>query len=276
MTTPTPTININHRIATYEGPPLVGENEKYKLAFTFDEEWEGTIKIARFVWNRKFYDVPLDQNNQCEIPSFPSNAKLTVGVYNHLGYTSSAAEIPISNSIKDGAIVPQPMRPVEWQLVERINLTEEAEIEYNTQEWDDENGVHWGSAYVRHEYLPEKISAPGAYAFVVKAPYEYAIYPDYPDRYVLYGYFYIDVSIGDPHDPDSWAFYSKGSSFHSYRQTELSRYMALDPYDEFESIMTEICFQILPDENGDVTFTEPIWFEVYKIEIPDLEGAEDI
>lgn len=149
-----PTVNINHRIATYEGPSLVGENEKYKLTFTFDEEWEGTTKTARFVWNRKFHDVPLDKHDQCEIPPFPSNAKLSIGVYSDTGLTSSAVEMPVCNSIKDGAIVPHPVVEVEvppkWKLVKTINLIDGYyQYEKNEQSGPMEIG---GDIYIEYDF----------------------------------------------------------------------------------------------------------------------------
>ena len=65
-------ITVINRIATYKGPGIVGENNNnYTISFQFDEEWATRKKVARFAWNGKYCEVPIE-NDECVAPEFPS------------------------------------------------------------------------------------------------------------------------------------------------------------------------------------------------------------
>lgn len=97
-------INVKDKIATYfqrDGVIVCG-NKGYKIAFTFDEEWdEYTTKTARFIWNGKYTDKEFT-DDECEVPVINDATNVTVGVYAGDLKTTTPAEIPCLISILCG------------------------------------------------------------------------------------------------------------------------------------------------------------------------------
>ncbi len=61
---------------------LVSDNGDYRVHFTFDEEWDGKIKIARFVNGQGYSDALVDDDGYADIPvHMLTPYVLTVGVY---------------------------------------------------------------------------------------------------------------------------------------------------------------------------------------------------
>lgn len=99
----------------------IGYNSDYIAAFTFDDEWAGLTKTARFEINGLWRDVILIEN-QCEIPkSVLSKGYLSVGVFAN-DMTSTACKVYITPSIKDtGGDIPDPEPGVYEQIIEEID-----------------------------------------------------------------------------------------------------------------------------------------------------------
>lgn len=99
----------------------IGYNSDYIAAFTFDDEWAGLTKTARFEINGLWRDVILVEN-QCEIPkSVLSKGYLSVGVFAN-DMTSTACKVYITPSIKDtGGDIPDPEPGVYEQIIEEID-----------------------------------------------------------------------------------------------------------------------------------------------------------
>lgn len=97
-------INVKDKIATYlqrDGVIVCG-NKGYKLAFSFDEEWEAyPTKTARFIWKGKYFDKDFT-GNECSVPVINDATEVTVGVYAGDLKTTTPAEIPCLISILCG------------------------------------------------------------------------------------------------------------------------------------------------------------------------------
>lgn len=97
-------ITVKNKIATYlqrDGVIVCG-NKGYKIAFTFDEEWDAyTNKIARFIWNGKYFDKTFT-GDECDVPVINDATEVTVGVYAGDLKTTTPAVIPCLISILCG------------------------------------------------------------------------------------------------------------------------------------------------------------------------------
>lgn len=97
-------ITVKDKIATYlqrDGVIVCG-NKGYKIAFTFDEEWDAyETKIARFIWNDKYYDRTFT-GKECDVPVINDATEVTVGVYAGDLKTTTPAVIPCLISILCG------------------------------------------------------------------------------------------------------------------------------------------------------------------------------
>ena len=94
-------IVVQNRIATYnlrDGDIVCGNND-YQIEFVFDSEWDAyNHKIARFIWNGQYTEVPFT-GNTCVVPMMQNTDKLTVGVHAGDLRTTTPAEIACKRSI---------------------------------------------------------------------------------------------------------------------------------------------------------------------------------
>ncbi len=80
---------------------IVGDNADYVAHFSFDEEWEGVTKTARFVSCKGSYKDVLIENDECKIPCEVLKCGYTkVGVYS-AEMTTTEYEFLVIASIKD-------------------------------------------------------------------------------------------------------------------------------------------------------------------------------
>lgn len=77
-------IEIKNRICHINGHAVVKDNSDLKLTFSFDEEWEGKTKTARFVSDTgEIYSDVSIVDNECIIPiSILEVGIIKIGVYN--------------------------------------------------------------------------------------------------------------------------------------------------------------------------------------------------
>lgn len=92
---------VSNKIATYlsrDGSIVCG-NTDYQIVFTFDSEWDvHAERVARFIWNNKYCDVPFT-GDTVAVPPVSGTTQLTVGVYAGELSTTTAAQIPCLLSI---------------------------------------------------------------------------------------------------------------------------------------------------------------------------------
>ena len=121
---------------------LIGDNADYTASFTFDEEWEGQIKTARFQLKNKYADVILE-DDACTIPaSILKQGILEIGVYTEK-ITSMTCEIQVMASIKEkSGNVAEPSYDVYTQL---LNMLQKSESESNERLSEAVNNVIAGS-----------------------------------------------------------------------------------------------------------------------------------
>ena len=97
-------ISVNDKKATYrtrDGSIVCG-NSDYVIEFAFDSEWdEHTNKIARFIWNGAFKEVPFS-GSTCSVPIINATNSVEVGVYAGNLKTTTGATIPCDRSILCG------------------------------------------------------------------------------------------------------------------------------------------------------------------------------
>lgn len=94
-------ISVADKIATYlarQGDIVCG-NSDYIARFTFDEEWAGKEKTARFTWNGQFEDVDL-VDDECAVPLLAGVDEVKVGIYSGELSTTTAATIGCKRSIR--------------------------------------------------------------------------------------------------------------------------------------------------------------------------------
>lgn len=107
---------------------IICGNSDYKVAFTFDDEWEGiTEKTARFIWDGQYYDEPFT-GTECDVPIIMDADKVEVGVYAGELRTTTGAEIPCQRSILSGGTTMRPEQSAEYrdQAVEAAERAEAA------------------------------------------------------------------------------------------------------------------------------------------------------
>mgnify|MGYP000901555566 FL=1 len=94
--------NVKDRTLTLNGDgKFIGHNGDYIAVFSFDDEWNGKSKIARFKKDKFFRDVALD-NDRCSIPSdMLKKGRVKIGVYND-EMKSEPLTLEVVESIFDG------------------------------------------------------------------------------------------------------------------------------------------------------------------------------
>lgn len=91
-----------NKIATYQkrDGDIVCGNGDYQVKFAFDSEWDALeSKIARFIWNGQYADVPIDADGLAQVPEFSDVDVCEVGVYSTEKHTTTSAMIPCLRSI---------------------------------------------------------------------------------------------------------------------------------------------------------------------------------
>ena len=100
--------------------PSIGDNADYEAEFTFDNEWDGHIKTARFIYNSKYAEQILE-NDKCLIPvEVLKHGYLKVGVFT-AEMTTTQCEVFVRPSIKEthGTTV-EPTPDVYAQIIKMI------------------------------------------------------------------------------------------------------------------------------------------------------------
>lgn len=103
----------------YTNPPI-GDNADYEASFTFDEEWDGHIKTARFIHGDKYVERILE-DDKCLIPvEVLKYGYLKVGVFT-AKMTTTQCEVFVRPSIKElhGATI-EPTPDVYAQIIKMI------------------------------------------------------------------------------------------------------------------------------------------------------------
>lgn len=125
---------------------LVGDNMDYIASFTFDQEWDGAVKTARFMKGSAHVDMLLE-NNSCKIPM-----EVLKGGYIRVGVFSSAMAttfclVHVAESVKERDGGPKDPTPDVYtqiiQMLEEIsgNGVTDAQIEKAVSEYLAENPV---------------------------------------------------------------------------------------------------------------------------------------
>lgn len=120
-------ITITNRIATVDGAHvIVCGNSDYRLAFTFDEEWNSqTVRTARFVYIKdgelKSYDVAF-HDTEVTVPRIIDTKEVFIGVYAGGLYTTTPARVPCAQSILCLSAEPDDLTPSQYeQIIALIN-----------------------------------------------------------------------------------------------------------------------------------------------------------
>lgn len=114
--------DIKNRVITGEDCLIVGDNSNYIAEFTFDKEWNGVTKTARFIsCNGSYVDVIL-KNDQCPIPCEVLKCGYCgVGVYS-AEMTTTKHKFFVTKSVKDETgCVCEPTPDVYEQLLKKID-----------------------------------------------------------------------------------------------------------------------------------------------------------
>lgn len=110
---------VSNKVATYlsrDGSIVCG-NSNYRIVFTFDSEWDAhNEKVARFIWNDKYYDVPFT-GNTVAVPVLNNTRQLKVGVYAGEICTTTPAVIDCQLSILCGTTDEIPLIPSQYEEV---------------------------------------------------------------------------------------------------------------------------------------------------------------
>ena len=88
------------RMVRYTSGIIASNSYKYlKFQFNFRKDWEGVgLKTANFYYRGKNYYAPLDENNQCFVPSEVLHIpEFKVSVFGG-GITTNSIRIPVENS----------------------------------------------------------------------------------------------------------------------------------------------------------------------------------
>lgn len=92
---------IKNRVITGEETLIVGDNSDYIAEFTFDEEWNGVTKTARFVSCGGDYVDQIIKDDKCDIPCETLKCGYSkVGVYS-AKKTTTEHKFFVTKSIKD-------------------------------------------------------------------------------------------------------------------------------------------------------------------------------
>ncbi len=127
---------------------IVGDNTGYVANFIFDDEWNGKVKIARFINNGVYKDVILNDNDSCNIPiEVMKSGIVEVGVYAGNLQTTTATCVMITPSILEKYGIPADLTPSVYaqilELVESIKKEDvtEAEIQEAVNNYLKENPI---------------------------------------------------------------------------------------------------------------------------------------
>lgn len=93
-------ITVLDKIATFlqrDGEIVCG-NSDYNIIFVFDDEWNGTTKTARFLWNGEKHDVSIRADNTCTVPIINDTDKVVVGIFSD-EISTTPVIIPCKRSI---------------------------------------------------------------------------------------------------------------------------------------------------------------------------------
>lgn len=100
-------------------PYPIGDNADYVAEFTFDDEWKGKIKTARFMMGGQFAERIL-KDDKCIIPvEVLKHGFLRVGVYTDV-ITTTACEVYIRASIKESGVAAIPAPDVYAQIIKML------------------------------------------------------------------------------------------------------------------------------------------------------------
>lgn len=102
-------VSVFNRVARYATScgSIVCDNDGYLVNFALGPEWAGLKAKARFVWNGKHEDVPIE-DGVCPVPVINRAKEVWVGVISDDGSlcTTTAARIPCEFSVKSRDTVP--------------------------------------------------------------------------------------------------------------------------------------------------------------------------
>lgn len=122
---------IKNREISCTDERLIADNGDYVAKFTFDEEWEGQIKTARFIHDNNYADVILTEN-QCIIPiQVLKFGYLKVGVFDDVK-TTTYCSVLVKESIKGN--IGSPLPPTEDVYAQIILMLEQIETSSLTKE----------------------------------------------------------------------------------------------------------------------------------------------
>ncbi len=127
------TVQEKRIYAAQSGVCLISDNGDYRIHFTFDGEWDGLIKTARFINGREYGDVILDDADCAVIPmELLKPCALSVGVYASGLRTTAPYVMRCDMSILSPNGVPSsPKADVYGQLVYLCEETKNKCDEYN-------------------------------------------------------------------------------------------------------------------------------------------------
>lgn len=102
----------------------IGDNADYEAVFSFDDEWSGRIKTARFIQNGKIAERILT-DDKCMIPvEVLKRGYVKIGVYADT-ITSTSCEVYVHESIKETTgITAEPTPDVYSQIISMIEQME--------------------------------------------------------------------------------------------------------------------------------------------------------
>lgn len=133
---------------------LVGDNKGYKAFFDFDSEWDGIVKIARFIKGEEHEDRVIN-NGFCYIPMFVmKQGFFQVGVYS-TGIATTQCDAYVAESVKENiGDHPDPEESVFDQL---LNAMAETEMKTSVYTKESEGWAHG------REDMPEREKDNAAY-----------------------------------------------------------------------------------------------------------------
>ena len=156
-------INVKNKVATcsLRDPIVVCNNTDYTVKFTFDSEWDGvTSKVARFIWNGKYSDVNI-VDNECVMPIVNNTTECTIGVYGGDVSTSTPAKIPCRLSVLCGQPTESPDMPIR-KLIEGTLTEVTPEMIQGATKIKD---YAFYSSAVKKVPIPNSVKTIGEFAF---------------------------------------------------------------------------------------------------------------
>ena len=144
--------------------PPIGDNSDYCAEFTFDSEWDGHIKTARFIKDGNYAEKIL-QNDKCLIPvEVLKHGNLKVGVFS-ADMTSTQCEVYVKPSIKESLGSPaEPTPDVYAQIIKMIEdigqpVISEAQIEKAVNDYLAEHPIDAVTDAEMQSYVSQFFSA---------------------------------------------------------------------------------------------------------------------